>query len=180
MDEILDLLTRFGSTSNYSATADLHTWQFTAPVSLLCLQQSFPGNGFQHSNCTSLAVTAGHMKSFCAAALSQLDCLSGDISSQSSSTVVSKDSLNYSLSLDRILIIWLRGVSNRKHHFHRYRSKISRLLLIRCRGNLYTESLPNDERLFWLRCYGFQVSCHSIQRNKHCKFRKSWTHKCIQ
>jgi hypothetical protein len=45
------LFTRLGTTSNYSATANLHNSQtITAPAkpfsSLLCLHQPFPGNGF--------------------------------------------------------------------------------------------------------------------------------------
>jgi hypothetical protein len=45
------LYTRLGSTSNYSATADLHNSQITtAPAkpfsSLLCLHEPFPSNGF--------------------------------------------------------------------------------------------------------------------------------------
>jgi hypothetical protein len=34
-------------------------------------------------------------------------------------------------------------------------------LFIRCRGNLFTESLPSNERLLWLRYSGFQASCHN-------------------
>jgi hypothetical protein len=29
-------------------------------------------------------------------------------------------------------------------------------LRIRCRGNVFTESLPSNERLFWLRYSGFR------------------------
>jgi hypothetical protein len=51
MDWILDLLTQLGTTSNYSAIANLHTLQTTtAPAkplySLLILQQQLTGNGF--------------------------------------------------------------------------------------------------------------------------------------
>jgi hypothetical protein len=35
-------------------------------------------------------------------------------------------------------------------------------LRIRCRGNLFTESLPSNERLLWLRYCGFQALCHII------------------
>jgi hypothetical protein len=35
-------------------------------------------------------------------------------------------------------------------------------LLIRCRGNLFSESLPSNERHIWLSYSGFQTSCHSI------------------
>jgi hypothetical protein len=35
-------------------------------------------------------------------------------------------------------------------------------LFSRCRGNLFTESLPNNERLLWLGYSGFQASYHNI------------------
>jgi hypothetical protein len=35
------------------------------------------------------------------------------------------------------------------------------LLRIRCRGNVFTESLPSNERLFWLHYSGFRASCHN-------------------
>jgi hypothetical protein len=35
-------------------------------------------------------------------------------------------------------------------------------LLIFCRGNLFTESLPRNERLLWLCYSGFQESCPNI------------------
>jgi hypothetical protein len=31
-------------------------------------------------------------------------------------------------------------------------------------ANLFTESLPSNESLFWLRYSGFQTSCHGILR----------------
>jgi hypothetical protein len=38
----------------------------------------------------------------------------------------------------------------------------------RCRRNLFTESLPSNERLLWIRHFGFQASCHTINyRTKH-------------
>jgi hypothetical protein len=45
------LYAQLGTTSHYSATADLHNSQITmAPakpfLSLLCIRQPFPGNGF--------------------------------------------------------------------------------------------------------------------------------------
>jgi hypothetical protein len=30
------------------------------------------------------------------------------------------------------------------------------------RGNIFTESLPNNERLYWSRYTGFRASCHSM------------------
>jgi hypothetical protein len=38
-------------------------------------------------------------------------------------------------------------------------------LFIPCRGNLFTESLPSNERLLWLHYSGFQASCHNIINN---------------
>jgi hypothetical protein len=35
-------------------------------------------------------------------------------------------------------------------------------LLIRCCGNVFTESLPSNKRLLWLHYSSFQVSCHNI------------------
>jgi hypothetical protein len=51
MEWIMDLLTPLRTTSNYSATADLHTLQITTTPaksfsSLLWLQQPFSGKGF--------------------------------------------------------------------------------------------------------------------------------------
>jgi hypothetical protein len=34
-------------------------------------------------------------------------------------------------------------------------------LIICCRGNLFSESLPSNERLLWLRYSGFQAACHN-------------------
>jgi hypothetical protein len=35
-------------------------------------------------------------------------------------------------------------------------------LRIRCRWNVFTESLPSNEHLFWLDCFCCRASCHSI------------------
>jgi hypothetical protein len=35
-------------------------------------------------------------------------------------------------------------------------------LLIRCRWNVFIESLPSNEQLLWLRYSGFQASCHIV------------------
>jgi hypothetical protein len=39
-------------------------------------------------------------------------------------------------------------------------------LRIRCRGNLFTESLPSNERLLWLRYSDFQESCHNTIKER--------------
>jgi hypothetical protein len=36
-------------------------------------------------------------------------------------------------------------------------------LRVHFRRNLFTKSLPNNERLLWLPYFGFQTSCHSIK-----------------
>jgi hypothetical protein len=35
-------------------------------------------------------------------------------------------------------------------------------LLILCRGNVFTESMPSNERLFWFLYSGIQASCHNM------------------
>jgi hypothetical protein len=56
-----------------------------------------------------------------------------------------------------------RGGSNRKHRS--YSSTVLRLLLAHSMpGNLFTESLPSNERLLWLHYYSFQASCNSINK----------------
>jgi hypothetical protein len=40
-------------------------------------------------------------------------------------------------------------------------------LRICCRGNVFTDSLPSNERIFWLRYSGFRVSCHCIYTYAH-------------
>jgi hypothetical protein len=47
------------TTSNYGAIADLHTLQITLCLfSLLCLHQSFPGNGFNSGDSSASALTS--------------------------------------------------------------------------------------------------------------------------
>jgi hypothetical protein len=38
----------------------------------------------------------------------------------------------------------------------------STVFVIRCRGNLFTEPLPSNKRLFWLHYSGFRASCHKM------------------
>jgi hypothetical protein len=40
--------------------------------------------------------------------------------------------------------------------------QVNCFLRIRCSGNMFTESLPSNERLFWLHYFGFRASCHNI------------------
>jgi hypothetical protein len=48
------------------------------------------------------------------------------------------------------------------HRFCIQRNLLDCCLCIRCRGNMFTESLPSNERLFWLHYCGFRASCHNI------------------
>jgi hypothetical protein len=53
---------------------------------------------------------------------------------------------------------------------------------IRYRGNLFTGSLPSNERLLWLRYSGFQASCHNTliptfrAKNCNCSISRLWCH----
>jgi hypothetical protein len=59
-----------------------------------------------------------------------------------------------------------QGGPNRKHRFLPYQQYLDCRLLIRCRRILFTESLPNNERLLWLRYSDFQTSCYNIKRKE--------------
>jgi hypothetical protein len=43
-------------------------------------------------------------------------------------------------------------------------------LFIRCRGNVFPETLPSNERLLWLHYSGFRGSCHNMQSLAICVF----------
>jgi hypothetical protein len=92
-----------------------------------------------------------------------------DISSLSPSTPVSRDSLNYHSS----------GLGSSLHSLgaaptentisiviaHKY---FDCCLFILSHGSLFTESLPSNERLVWLRYSGFQASCHNMLHSGGC------------
>jgi hypothetical protein len=107
LEWIFGFISLMHSTHNYKqyrATANLRTLQFTAVnTSVLNLLQSplFSGNGFHHSNYTSLNVTAACMKSSSHSLINSFLA----ISPQSSSTAVSRDSLNFLLSWPEILVV---------------------------------------------------------------------------
>jgi hypothetical protein len=97
--DLLHLHTQLVTTSNNNTVGDFHTTNHWNTQSLLSLHESYPDNGF-----ISLTVTTAHVKSSnytlksspCKLTLkSQLN--SQLFSSQSSSTAVSRGSLNYSL-----------------------------------------------------------------------------------
>jgi hypothetical protein len=46
-------------------------------------------------------------------------------------------------------------------------------LRICCHGNVFTQSMPSNEHLFWLHYYGFRASCHSII-NTHSTVTADW------
>jgi hypothetical protein len=110
---------------------------------------------------TSLTVTTVHIKySFQSWTSKSTELVA--ISSQSSSTAVSRDSLNYSsysLGTDQPENIVSIVIAQQY---------LDCWLLIRCSGNVSTESLPSNKRLLWLRYYsGFQgrhVKIYSLSR----------------
>jgi hypothetical protein len=77
------------------------------------------------------------------------------ISSQSSSTAVSRDYLNYYTSLRADPTENTVSIVIAKKYF-------DCCLLIHCRCKLFTELLPRNERLHWLRYFNVQASCHNI------------------
>jgi hypothetical protein len=90
---------------------------YTVHARVLSLHWSYPGNGFEHSNYTILAVTASHMKSYFQGRTPATQLSHCQLPSQSSSTAVSKDSLNYSsTSRSRSL---QPAISRHGHSWHR-------------------------------------------------------------
>jgi hypothetical protein len=85
------------------------------------------------------------------------------LNSQSSSTAVSRDSRNsisadlgsslYSLGADPTENTVLILIAQQYHDC---------CLLIRCHGNLFTESLPSSDRLLWLHYSIFHASSHNM------------------
>jgi hypothetical protein len=80
-----------------------------------------------------------------------------------SSTAVSRDSLN-SFSAARGPSLYSLGADRAENtvSVDIAQQYVDCCLLIRCRGNLFIESLPSNERLLWIRSSGFQSSCHCI------------------
>jgi hypothetical protein len=63
---------------------------------------------------------------------------------------------------------WSCTLVDRSLHM-KFHTEVSRLLLrIRCRRNVFTESLPSNKRLFWLHNSRFRTSCLNIIQ----KYRK--------
>jgi hypothetical protein len=90
--------------------------------------------------------------------------LSLGVSSQSSSTAVSRDSLNYhSAGLGSSLYSLGSDPTENTVCIVIAQQYLDCCLLIRCSGNLFTESLHSNERLLWISYSGFQASCHSIK-----------------
>jgi hypothetical protein len=81
-----------------------------------------------------------------------------DISSQSS--LQSSTALSTTKPQLSSFITTLHG-PNRKHRFQQF---LYCCLRIRCRGNLFTNPLPSNERL-WFHYSGLQESCHSIKKD---------------
>jgi hypothetical protein len=80
------------------------------------------------------------------------------------STAISRDSLNSYFSWPGILVISL-GVDPTENTVSIIIAQqyFNCCLCIHCCGNLFTESLPSNERLLWLCYSGFQASCHNIK-----------------
>jgi hypothetical protein len=134
--------------NQYSATANLRTLQFTVThTRILSLHQSHSGNGFQYSNYTSLTVTATHVKSSfhsrtLATQLNSLPSLLNHrrLPSQESPSIIISGGLGSSL--------YTLGAAPRENTV--FYQSLYCSLRIRCRGNLFTESLSSNECLFWL------------------------------
>jgi hypothetical protein len=153
MIEFIDCLyTPFRTTHNYSSIVALHTLQFTVThIRVLSLHLSYPCNGFQHSNYTSLTVTAAHMKSSLNSLISFLLFLIDYL------RLPSQETPSILFCRTWILVIEHRGGSNRKHIFYRYSPVMHPLLL--------TYLFPRDpvyRDVASLRYSCFQTSCHTI------------------
>jgi hypothetical protein len=98
------------------------------------------------------------------AGVSQLNWLSVAISSQSSSTVISRDSLNYysSTGLGSSLYSLGGDLTENAVSIVVAQQYLDCCLRICCRWNMFTEPLLSDESLLWLHYSGFQASCHNI------------------
>jgi hypothetical protein len=115
--------------------------------------------GSNYSSLTELITPNTTRKIFSSQADFQISTELVAISSQSSSTAVSRDSLNY-LSAGLGSSLYSLGEDARENIVSivialQY---LDCCLFIRCRGNMFTESLHSNERPLWLRYSGFQAS----------------------
>jgi hypothetical protein len=99
----------------------------------------------------SLTVTTAHIKS-------STELVA--ISSQSSSTAVSRDSLNYSFS-QLNPESGLNSHSAGPNRNHNFLTILSLLLIYFFHGNIFSKSLRSNEHLPWSSYSGFQASCHN-------------------
>jgi hypothetical protein len=140
----------------------------TAVLSLIYTLYSSPWHTDRFSGFTSciLATDFNTVVTLCLYCLSHCNCSTQEVfptqpnsflavSSDSFSTAISSDSLSSSR-----YIAWAR--THRKLLFYRYQQYPISQLLIRCRENVFTETLPENKRLLWLDYFGFRASCHKI------------------
>jgi hypothetical protein len=88
------------------------------------------------------------------------------ISSQSSLTAIQRNSLNYrSADLRSSLYTLEVDPTENTVSIVIAQQYLNCCLSTHCHGNLFTKSLPSNERLLWLHYSGFQASCHNIINN---------------
>jgi hypothetical protein len=167
------LCTVLGTTDNCNATAILHTSQFTVTHAL----------GFSVFNSRLLAMDlqqspchfTSHMKSslhrlipflplFCNCQLNSISLLPssypGWLESRNSTQFYAATASFGTLLYNR----FARITQKTQPLYYLERKLLDRCFRIRCRGNLFTESLRSNERLFWLRCSGFGASYHNMSK----------------
>jgi hypothetical protein len=175
------LFTQLGTTGNYTAIANLHTLQFTVTYALgsSVFTSRILVTDLSQSHCHFKS----HMKSsfhrlipflplFCNCQFRRLDL----IQLLCSQAHVLADwrletRLAYDFWNELFFITTLHGprgkhslsiVGNACLQRRCITTEVNCCLRIRCRGFVFTESFPSNERLFWLRYSGFRASCHNI------------------
>jgi hypothetical protein len=167
----LDLLTPYvplRTTRNYSAIADLHTLHFTVIRKLWfsvfisrILATDF--NTVINISLIELHTPNTTRKIFSSQADFQISTELVAISSQSFSTAVSRDSLNYhSAGLGSLLYCLGSDPTENIDSIVIVQQYLDYCFFVRCRGNVFTESLHINNILLRLRYSGFQASCHFI------------------
>jgi hypothetical protein len=140
-----------------------------------CWQQSFQNNIYikrilEKTTDSNTVIISGslnytlqipHVKSSLYRLTFKSQLISHLFSSHSSSTAVSRDSLNYDSFLGFSLYSLGADSTESTLSIVIAQKYLDFCLLISCRGTLFTESLPSNERLIWLRYSGFQASCHN-------------------
>jgi hypothetical protein len=189
-DWILDLLTSHG-TRNYNDITDVHTFHIaTAPFkpfsSLLCLP-AVPGYRLLTVDILQLPTFRSSCHSRpCRTLVNSLSTDNCQLRNPQSNSllqlpIISLPSLlNYLCRalLSTAILNWLSqllsaGLGSSLYSLGTDASEdtvfsviaqqyLDCCLRIRCRGNVFTKSLPSNECLLWLHYSGFQASCHDI------------------